>query len=88
MPYNENTSMPVCGAVTNTQSMKASIQDANKCLQECVLTLMDLREQFCGRGCNPEKLSDPTCLLEEAMFCDAQSHKLLDLVREIMAVVI
>ena len=88
MPYNENTSAPVCGTVTKSQSIKESIQDANKCLQECVLTLMDLREQFCGRGRDPEKLPDPTCLLDEAILCDAQSHKLLDLVREIMAVVI
>ena len=88
MPYNENTSAPVCGVVTKQQSMKESIQDANKCLLECVLTLMDLREQFCGRVRDPEKLPDPTCLLDEAMYCDAQSHKLLDLVREIQAVVI
>ena len=79
--------MPMCNPTPNKQSIKENLLDTNKCLRECVLILMDMREQICGHGGEPEKLPEPQCLIDEVMCCNAQSHKLLDVIREIQVVV-
>lgn len=86
MNYGVVDSVPTCESAPKQPSMKGIVQDTNKCLQECVLSLIDFREVLCGHGREPEKLPESQCLLDDVMSCNAQSHRLLDIIKEIQAV--
>ena len=87
MPYTENiANAPNCEPATKQPNMKEIMQDTNKCLRECVLQMMDIRELLCGHAMEPDKEPEAKCLLDEAMCSNGQAHRLLNLIREIGAV--
>ena len=73
--------------VQKQPSMKDMLQDTNKCLRECVLSLMDFRNGLCGREEKPELMPDPQCLLDEIRAGNGLSHMLHEIICEIQAVV-
>ena len=81
------TSAAMSDPAPKQPSMKGIIQDTNKCLQECVLSLMDMREVLSGGKNAIEPEPGPECLMDEVMCCNARAHKLLDIICEIQAVV-
>lgn len=86
MPYNENTGTPVCEKPIQ-QSMNGYILETDKILMECILNLLDMREQICAHQREPEKMPESNCMLETAMRCHMQSNRVLALIREIQAVI-
>ena len=87
MNFGNIENVAMCDTVTKSPGMKGIIQDTNKCLQECVLSLMDMREVLSGGKNDMEPQPGPECLMDEVMCCNARAHKLLDIIRDIQAVV-
>ena len=85
--YGTVDSVPTCNPAPKQPSMKETMQDTNKCLRECVLSLVDFRNALCGREEKPQPMPDPQCLTEEACEGNSLSHMLLEIIREIQAVV-
>ncbi len=88
MNYGSADSVPMCNPTPKQPTMKETMQDTNQCLRECVLSLVDFRNGLCGRGeAKPEPMQDPQCLTEEVSASNGLSHMLLEIIREIQAVV-
>ena len=87
MNYGTVDSVPTCNPEPKQPSMGDMIRDTDKCLRECVLLLMDFRNVLCGREQKPEPMQDPQSMMDEVLNGNGLSHMLLEIIKEIQAVV-